>query len=495
MAKTKIVIVGGVAAGASAAAKARRCDEEARIVVFEKGPFVSYANCGLPYYLSGVIPKREDLLIVDPPFFKRRFNIEVKTGHEVVAIDRAAREIGIEPARHQREAIRCALREKVLVVTGNPGCGKSTLVRGIVSIHVRHGRRVRLAAPTGRAARRLSELTGMEACTIHRLLEYRKGAFQRHEGHPLETDLLVVDEASMIDTPLLYQLVRAVPPEASLVLVGDVDQLPSVGPGNVLRDLIRSDVIPVVRLTEIFRQAASSMIVVNAHRINHGRPPVLRNDGESDFFFIEEEDPAAVARRIVELAAERLPRHYGVDPVREIQVLCPMHRGEAGVSNLNRLLQERLNPAAGSAGEGRRLRPGDKVIQRVNNYDLDVFNGDIGVVAAYDEEMGEMRVDFDGRTVRYDASAQEDLALAWACSVHKAQGSEYPVVVLPVHTQHYIMLQRNLLYTAVTRARRVCVLVGSRRALAIAVRNDRVTERHTALAERLRRAAEEKEAL
>jgi len=393
---------------------------------------------------------------------------------------------GIKLAELQKAAIEKALSEKVMVITGNPGCGKSTLVKGIIDILARKGGRIMLAAPTGRAAKRLSELSKMEARTIHRLLEYKKARFERNMDNPLEADLLVVDEASMIDMVLMNHLLRAVPDRASIILVGDVDQLPSVGAGNVLKDLIASGMVPVVALTEIFRQARDSMIVVNAHRINRGERPELRNSSSQDFFFIEEDEAERVSERIISLVSERLPRHYGLDPVRDIQVLSPMHRGVAGVGYLNQALQARLNPGGRPVGKGgREFRVGDKVMQMRNNYDLDVYNGDMGIVSSVIPEDNVMRVDYDGRIVEYDFSDLDELTLAYACSIHKAQGSEYPAVVVPVHTQHYIMLQRNLIYTALTRAKKLAVFVGSRKALAMAVRNDKVAKRYSGLAGRL----------
>lgn len=394
-------------------------------------------------------------------------------------------------ATNQKQAVIASLTSKVMVITGNPGCGKSTIVRCIVDIAGRRGFRVLLAAPTGRAAKRLSELSGKEAKTIHRTLEFKNMRFQRDQENPLEADLIVVDEASMIDIILMYSLVKAVPPGASLILVGDVDQLPSVGPGNVLRDIIQSEAVPVSTLNEIFRQAQDSMIVVNAHRINRGEKPLINNAVSRDFFFIDAEEPEKVVDEVVSLVTKRLPAHFRVNAVRDIQVLCPMHRGIAGVASLNSRLQEVLNPNGAQVSRGGRIyRVGDKVMQMVNNYDKDVFNGDIGIIRTFDFEESAARIDFDGTIVEYEFSELDDLALAYACSVHKAQGSEYPVVVIPIHTQHYVMLQRNLVYTALTRARKAAVFVGTRKALAIALRNDKVRKRYSRLGERL--AAEAK---
>ncbi len=396
---------------------------------------------------------------------------------------------GLELAPAQREAIRRGLTSKVLVITGGPGTGKTTLVRGIRAILEKKGRTVLLAAPTGRAAKRLSEATGGSAATLHRLLEFdpRTRAFQRNRDRPLGCDLLLVDEASMLDTALAHHLLKAVPNGGRLVFVGDVDQLPSVGPGRFLDDLIRSGRIDVVRLSEIFRQAGESAIVVNAHRINRGEMPLPTREGEAgDFFFIERRFPEDVLETVAELVTQRIPARFRFDPVEEIQVLSPMNRGTLGTQNLNAVLRERLNPpplAGGSGPHG--LRVGDKVMQVRNNYDLEVWNGDVGRVKGIDEDEGTVAVEIDGRTVSYDTAALDELVLAYASTIHKSQGSEYPCVVVPLHGQHHIMLQRNLLYTALTRARRLAILVGEKKALAAAVHNSRTSARFTLLAERL----------
>ncbi|HVR99245.1 MAG TPA: ATP-dependent RecD-like DNA helicase [Thermoanaerobaculia bacterium] len=393
-------------------------------------------------------------------------------------------------AREQRQAIRAGLTRKVLVITGGPGTGKTTLVRGLVKILVKKGQRVLLGAPTGRAAKRLSEATGAEAMTLHRLLEWNPHTrgFERNRDRPLFGDLLIVDEVSMLDMSLAAHLLRAVPDHGRLVLVGDVDQLPSVGPGKVLADLIRSEAVEVVRLTEIFRQAERSLIVVNAHRVNHGMMPVLESvDSDGDFFFIERRAPEEVVETISELVARRIPARFGFDPVEQIQVLTPMNRGPLGTDNLNAVLRELLNPEGAMVIRGgQSLRVGDKVMQVRNNYELEVFNGDIGRVTDINEVEQLVRVVVDGREVGYDFGSLDELRLAYACSIHKSQGSEYPCVVLPLHTQHYIMLQRNLLYTGLTRAKRLAILVGENRALAMAIGNKRVRPRFSRLAERLR---------
>ncbi|MCL6611994.1 MAG: ATP-dependent RecD-like DNA helicase [Peptococcaceae bacterium] len=404
---------------------------------------------------------------------------------------RAEGKLGIRLAGKQKEAVALALENKVLVITGGPGTGKTTIIRAILEIYQALGLRVLLAAPTGRAAKRMQEAAGHEARTIHRLLEfsYQAGGFQRNREYPLEADAVIVDEASMIDTILMYHLVKAIPEHATLILVGDVNQLPSVGPGSVLKDIIESGRFRVVTLTEIFRQAVESRIVSNAHRIIRGEFPDLsppRDGGPEDFYFIEEEDPEKAVNKILALCTERIPRHFGFHPVDGIQVLTPMHRGEAGVANLNSRLQEALNPGGDGVSRGyRTFKVKDKVMQVVNNYEKDVYNGDIGRITFIDREEQEVRVEFDGREVSYDFPELDELAPAYAVSIHKSQGSEYPAVIIPVLTQHYVLLQRNLIYTGITRGKRLVVLVGSKKALAIAIRNNKPQERHTRLRERL----------
>lgn len=397
---------------------------------------------------------------------------------------------GIALAEKQKEAIRKVVEQKALVITGGPGTGKTTLVKSILQIMEMKGQRIVLASPTGRAAKRLSEVTGREAKTIHRLLEYkpREGEFARNEENPLAADLVIVDETSMVDVLLLNHLLKAVPPQATLVLVGDVDQLPSVGAGNVLKDVINSGTVTVITLTEIFRQARQSMIVVNAHRVNRGEFPLLKNDRGLDFYFIEKEDPEEALQTVKELCARRIPKGFGFHPVNDIQVLSPLRKGSAGVERLNTELQALLNPRGLEVARGGRLfRLGDKVMQIKNNYEKEVFNGDIGRIAHVDLEEQEILVQFEDRRVSYDYSDLDELTLAYAVSVHKSQGSEYPVVVLPLLKQHFVMLQRNLLYTAITRAKKLLVIVGDKKALAMAVRNARPQERYTGLQRRLTR--------
>ncbi|MHC1729689.1 MAG: ATP-dependent RecD-like DNA helicase [Syntrophobacteraceae bacterium] len=390
----------------------------------------------------------------------------------------------------QEEAVKQALTQKVIVITGGPGTGKTTLILAILAIYERMGARVNLAAPTGRAAKRLSEATGHTAATIHRLLEFspQAGGFQRNEQKPLAADLVIIDETSMMDTVIAHHLLKAVPPHAVLILVGDSDQLPSVGPGDVLGDIIESGKFPVIRLTEIFRQAGQSRIITNAHLIRLGNFPDLRSESgpNLDFYFIGREDPEEAVQTIVQLCTRRIPHRFGFDPIEEVQVLSPMHRGAIGAQNLNFALQNALNPTGITLERGgRTFRVNDKVMQIRNNYDKEVFNGDIGRVRRIDQEGQEIQVEFDGRNVKFDFSELDELVLAYAISIHKSQGSEYPAVVFPLLTQHYMMLQRNLLYTAVTRARKLVVIVGSKKALAIAIKNDRTQSRFTLLKERL----------
>jgi len=411
--------------------------------------------------------------------------------HPEKAIEWVQQKLSIELAQRQKEAVLLAATSKVLIITGGPGTGKTTLITAILRIFQQLKLRILLAAPTGRAAKRMNEATGWEAKTIHRLLEYspHKGDFKKDQDDPLEADVVIIDEASMVDTLLMYHLLKAIPSHAHLILVGDVDQLPSVGPGNVLKDIIRSGKFTVVRLSEIFRQAQESMIVVNAHKVNQGELPVLKEidpPEKTDFQFIQEEDPEKILQNILDLCSERIPGDFRFHALREIQVLTPMHKGTIGVTNLNIELQKRLNPGQSGITRGAwTFRSGDKVMQIVNNYDKDVFNGDIGWISRIDPEEREVTIDFDGRLVPYDYSDLDEVVLAYAVSVHKSQGSEYPVVILPVVTQHYMLLQRNLIYTGITRAKKMVILIGTKKALAIAIRNNKPQRRYTLLSERL----------
>jgi exodeoxyribonuclease V alpha subunit len=406
------------------------------------------------------------------------------------AVEWVQGQLSITLAPRQIEAVRGAVENKLMIITGGPGTGKTTIINAIIKIFSRLGVKVVLAAPTGRAAKRMSEATGHEAKTIHRMLEYsiQKGGFQKDEMNPLDCDLMIIDEASMIDTILMYHLLKAIPPQATFIMVGDVDQLPSVGAGNVLKDCINSGRIRVLELNEIFRQAKESLIVVNAHKINSGMLPLLKPPGEGlgDFYFIEQDDPSEVLRIIVELVRDRIPRRFGFDPVDDIQVLTPMHKGEVGVNTLNEELQKALNPADQSITRGGwTFKLNDKVMQVKNNYDKEVFNGDIGRIRRIDSLNQEVIICFDDRDVPYDYADLDEIVLAYAVSVHKSQGSEYPAVIMPMHTQHYVLLQRNLVYTAVTRGRDLVVMVGTAKALAIGVGNDRTQKRYTYLSHRL----------
>lgn len=401
--------------------------------------------------------------------------------------------LGIQFASRQLEAVTRALEEKVLVITGGPGTGKTTLVHSVVRLYQRLGQKVLLAAPTGRAAKRLAEATGAEAKTIHRLLEFNPqlGGFQRNRANKLQGEVLIIDETSMVDLCLMDVLLQALPDQFTVILIGDVNQLPSVGPGNVLQDIIDSQRIPVVTLTEIFRQARGSLIVENAHRINRGEFPLLADGDEreeTDFHFIAEENPERILELLLELCGDLLPGKRGLNPFDDIQVLTPMHRGVLGTINLNEKLQNRLNPHTDSMRTGgHSFRLHDKVMQLRNNYTKEVFNGDIGRVATIDPEAGEISVTFDQREVRYEAGEADELTLAYAVSIHKAQGSEYPAILVPLTTQHFPLLQRNVIYTAVTRGKKLVILIGSPRALNIAIKNDRIQRRHTFLSYRLRK--------
>lgn len=426
-----------------------------------------------------------------------------ESGNRELSVDVEAieKKVGMTYDDVQHDAIRQAATAKVMVLTGGPGTGKTTTTHGIISAYKAYGLKILLAAPTGRAAKRMTEATGLEAKTIHRLLECKPPeGYQKNEEDPLEGDVLIVDECSMIDIVLMNSLLKAIPQNMRLILVGDIDQLPSVGAGNVLRDIIDSGSFPVIRLTRIFRQAQTSRIIMNAHRINEGKMPDISNGRDTDFFFMENEDAEAAVLQIVELVKTKLPRFYHVDP-KQIQVLTPMQRGVVGATSLNLALQEAVNPTEHEVfmrGRGAVMMPKDtlrrsgfafraedKVMQIKNNYDKEVFNGDIGIIASVDAEGRTLKVSFDNRTVEYDATELDELVHAYATTIHKSQGSEYPIVVMPVLMNHYVMLQRNLLYTGITRAKKVLVIVGTKRALSYAVRNVTVINRNTLLKERL----------
>ena len=490
---------------------------------------IGEGHCGLP--LAALVPMAEKLLEIPQPIIEEALQLELEGGavvEDTVGGERCVFLAGLHSAERgiaaslltlsqgklpwlaidaekaiawvqdrlkialsdsQRAAVSLALKRKVTVITGGPGVGKTTLVNAILTILRAKHVRVALCAPTGRAAKRLTESTGLEAKTIHRMLEVdpRHGGFSRNADNPLDCDLLVADESSMIDVPLMLALIKAVPRHAALLLVGDVDQLPSVGPGQVLADVIDSGAVPVVRLTEVFRQAAQSRIIVNAHRINQGQMPEIdaAKGAKSDFYFIDAQEPEEVAQKLVHVVRERIPQQFALNPIRDIQVLCPMNRSLTGARSLNTLLQEALNPPGPDAVErfGWRYGVGDKVMQTENDYDKEVFNGDMGVVARINAEERELVIAFDGRDVVYGFDELDQVTLAYATTVHKSQGSEYPVVVIPVTTQHYVMLQRNLLYTAVTRGKKLVVLIGQRRALAMAVKGKQTTRRWSKLKE------------
>ena len=442
---------------------------------------------------------QQETAIYLPPFYfsetgtaRRLFQIAESEGVSVEYTEGLAERIGkkngIEYDEVQLDAIRTAVTSKIMLLTGGPGTGKTTTTQGIITAFRQSGLKVLLAAPTGRAAKRLSEVTGLEAKTIHRLLEFKPPeGYQRNEENPLEGDVLIVDECSMIDIMLMYNLLKAIPDTMRLILVGDVDQLPSVGAGNVLRDIIDSGAFPVVRLTRIFRQAQQSRIIMNAHRINEGKTPDLSNGSKSDFFYIEQEDPEKVPDQIVGLIKTRLPNYYHVSSG-DIQILTPMQRGVIGAENLNQVIQTAVNPEGdGLRRGGYTVRTGDKVMQIRNNYDTEVFNGDIGTGESVDLEYQTLRVGYDGRSVEYERSELDEIVLAYAVTIHKSQGSEYPIVIMPVMMSHYVMLQRNLIYTGVTRAKKILVVVGTKKALNYAVRNVTVKKRNTLLRIRLMR--------
>jgi exodeoxyribonuclease V alpha subunit len=497
-------------------------------------------HCAFP--LDQLIGRTAEMLDIDPPIISRAIDFELGEGRltkatvvgetliYLASLDSAEKEVAarlvrlangrhpctitdfdaaekwveqqlkIELAPAQKEAFRASLQSKLMVITGGPGVGKTTLVKAIIRVLTAKKLKVVLCAPTGRAAKRLSEVTGLGASTIHRMLAYDPGQakFRFNQSNPLSGDVFIIDETSMIDVSLACQLLRAIPKRAAVVLVGDVDQLPSVGPGCVLRDVIDSGVVPVNRLNQVFRQAAESAIVTNAHRINEGEMPVFPLPGEktdSDCYFIEAEEPEAACQKIVKLVQESLPLKFRFNPVRDIQVLTPMQKGDLGARNLNQVLQQALNPKGAFVERyGWTFRVGDRVMQMENDYDKDVFNGDIGFVEEVDETEREISIRYDERVVIYDFQELDEVSLSYAITIHKSQGSEYPCVVIPVHTQHYIMLQRNLIYTALTRGRRMVVLVGTRKALALAVKQVEASRRVTTLKDRLVEVARKEEA-
>lgn len=442
-------------------------------------------------------PEQEDAIYLPPYFFSEtgcaKRLIQLMVGRRKIKVDPdqimkkvvAGSEITYDEI--QLEAVRTAISSKVMVLTGGPGTGKTTTTLGIISAYQKIGMKILLAAPTGRAAKRMSEATGMEAKTIHRLLEYKPPeGYQKNEEKPLEGDVLILDECSMIDIMLMYNLLKAIPEHMTLILVGDIDQLPSVGAGNVLRDIIDSGEIPVVRLTRIFRQAQGSRIIMNAHRINRGEAIDMRGGKDADFFFASKATNQEVVETIVQYCKTNLPRYYHVDPLEDIQVLTPMQRGECGAVNLNQVLQEAMNPTAIFLRRGgTQYRLHDKVMQIRNDYDKEVFNGDIGTIVKVNMEDRELTVNFDDREVLYDVTELDELSLAYAVTIHKSQGSEYPIVVMPFTMSHFVMLQRNLLYTGVTRAKKILVLVGEKKAVFYAIKNETTTGRNTMLKQRL----------
>ncbi len=410
-----------------------------------------------------------------------------KLSRSDIEIDQAQRALGIKLSKQQLSVIEVMSGKKAVILTGGPGTGKTVSIRIIMRLFENSGYVTMLAAPTGRAAKRMTEATGKQAKTIHRLLEYNPvgNHFFRDENNPLECDFLIVDEMSMVDIILMAHLVRALSDNARVLFVGDADQLPSVGPGNVLRDMIESNVLPSVRLDTIYRQDSDSGIIPNAHLVNKGEMPSLKNYQDGDFFFFKKDDPEEALETLVSICAERLPNRFGLDPIKDIQVISPMHRGVLGVSNLNEVLQCRLNPGRDFTCGSQQFRIGDRVMQIKNNYEKEVFNGDVGFVRTVDLREGSLTIEYPEMSVSYTFKETDQLILAYAITVHKSQGSEYPVVVMPVSTLHYTMLQRNLIYTAITRAGKVVALVGSIKAIAIAVKNNKIEERHTSLKERL----------
>ncbi|MFI3177213.1 MAG: ATP-dependent RecD-like DNA helicase [Eubacteriales bacterium] len=478
--------------------KLEKEDEDGTLVVAIYLPPFYYAEVGVASKLKKLIasPASDTL-------YAKLIEARKHTGNDSLSInvEKIEEKFGMEYDDMQADAIRMAATAKVMVLTGGPGTGKTTTTQGVITAYAAYGLRILLAAPTGRAAKRMTEATGLEAKTIHRLLECKPPeGYGKNEENPLEGDVLILDECSMIDILMMNSLLKAIPSTMRLILVGDIDQLPSVGPGNVLRDIMDSQVCPIVKLTRIFRQAQSSRIVMNAHGINQGKFPDVSNGKDTDFFFIEEEEAEDAMKAIVNLVQTKLPQYYGVE-ASQIQVLTPMQRGVIGATNLNLSLQEALNPlehevfARGRGAikvpkeclrrSGFVYRVEDKVMQIKNNYDKEVFNGDIGMITKVSVENRFLEVEFEGRTIEYDITDLDELVHAYATTIHKAQGSEYPIVVMPILMNHYVMLQRNLIYTGITRAKKVLVMVGTKKALAYAVRNVTVTRRNTLLKERL----------
>jgi exodeoxyribonuclease V alpha subunit len=446
-----------------------------------------------------IIKEQPDIIYL-PPFFysesgvARRLNkiMRASGNNEVGNAEEIIKKIEkVEKIKYdeiQKKAIHQASISKVMVLTGGPGTGKTTVTHGIITLFKKSGLDVLLAAPTGRAAKRMNEATGLESKTIHRLLECKPPeGYKKNEENTLEGDVLIIDEASMIDIILMYNLLKAVPDHMIVIIVGDIDQLPSVGAGNVLRDIIASEVIPTIKLEKIFRQALGSKIITNAHKINKGQYPDLTSGKKGNFFFIEEDDNERMIHTIVSLCSKRLPEYYKVNPTKDIQVLTPMQRTETGASNLNKVMQDALNKNTLSLRRGAtEYRLHDKVMQIRNNYDKEVFNGDIGFISSINVEEKALIVTFDGRAVEYEILELDELVLAYATTIHKAQGSEYPIVVIPISFSHYVMLQRNLLYTGITRAKKIFVLVGKKEAIYVAVNNNNVKDRNTQLSERIR---------
>lgn len=469
----------------------KKLESSGRVVLEEldNGPAAAHTGVYLSvnYHCEVEIARRLERIIESPK--------SVSFDNPEASVSYGVSKSPVELGEGQVEAVRGALSGKVMVITGGPGTGKTTVINTIIKIFESRKAKILLAAPTGRAAKRMCETSGHEAKTIHRLLEYSpsEDGFARNENNPLTCGLLVVDEASMLDNMLMYQLVKAIPYGATVLFVGDINQLPSVGPGNILRDIMASNRVPVVELTEIFRQAAESAIITNAHRINQGEMPAFQpEDGRlTDFYFIRQDDPERCADMVADLVRSHIPRRFGLNPVDDVQVLTPMHKGAAGATALNAKLQAALNPQGSGGGQAlrrgeREFRLDDKVMQIRNNYEKDVFNGDIGRICWLDAEERELTVRFEDKNVLYAQDELDELVPAYAISVHKSQGSEYPAVVLPLLTQHYVLLQRNLLYTAVTRGKKLVIIVGSVRAVQMAVKNDKTTKRYTWLAERLR---------